>query len=72
MGVSIAAGVAFATVVTLLFTPCLLTIVNDGRRLVHRLLYRAWPTPEEVEPARHRRQGQVTREEPLAEGGLEV
>lgn len=69
MGVSIAAGVAFATVVTLLFTPCLLSIVNDGRRLVHRVLYRHWPTPEEVEPARHRRRGQQSQE-PVLEGGL--
>lgn len=62
-----------STVVPLLFTPCLLTIVNDGRRLVHRVLYRQWPTPEEVEPARHRRRGQqVTQLEPLAEGELAV
>ncbi len=54
MGVSIAAGSAFATFVTLLLTPCLIAITNDARRLVHRVVYRQWPTPEEVEPARKR------------------
>ena len=51
MGVSIAAGSAFATFVTLLLTPSLIAITNDARRLVHRIVHKQWPTPEEVEPA---------------------
>jgi len=54
MGVSIAAGSAFATVVTLLLTPCLIAITNDLRRAAHRALHGVWPTPESVEPARKR------------------
>jgi hypothetical protein len=54
MALSLAGGVLFATVVTLVLLPCLLGILNDGRRVVH-LLYRGrWPSREEVEPARTR------------------
>ena len=51
MAVSIASGVAFATLLTLLLIPCLLAIVNDCRRIVYWLRHGQWPTPEEVEPA---------------------
>ncbi len=51
MAVSIAAGVAFATLLTLLLIPSLLGVVNDLRRVAHYARYRRWPTPEEVEPA---------------------
>jgi len=54
MALSIAAGVAFATLLTLLLIPSLLGIVNDVRRVSHYLRHRTWPTPEEVEPARLR------------------
>ena len=60
MGISIAAGSAFATFVTLLFTPSLLAITNDARRLVYRLMHKHWPTAEDVEPARNRRAEDLT------------
>ena len=55
MALSLAAGVAFATVLTLVLVPSLLVILNDLRRLRVRLKTGAWPTREEVEPARSRR-----------------
>jgi hypothetical protein len=47
----LAAGVAFATVLTLVLIPSLLVILNDMRRLVYKLRYKHWPSREEVEPA---------------------
>jgi multidrug efflux pump subunit AcrB len=57
MAVSLAAGVGFATLLTLVLIPCLLLILNDIRRGAYRLWYRRWPTREEVEPARTRNEG---------------
>lgn len=57
MALSIAAGVGFATFLTLLLIPCLLAILNDLRRVAHLMLHRRWPTPEEVEPAISRYDG---------------
>ncbi|MCB2184375.1 MAG: efflux RND transporter permease subunit [Desulfobulbaceae bacterium] len=54
MALSIAAGVTFATVLTLLLIPSILVILNDFRRLNYRLRHGFWPAREEVEPARHR------------------
>jgi multidrug efflux pump subunit AcrB len=54
MAVSIAAGVAFATLLTLLLVPCLLGILNDFRRVARRLTTGEWPDANDVEPARHR------------------
>jgi multidrug efflux pump subunit AcrB len=54
MAVSIAAGVAFSTLLTLLFLPAMLAIVNDLRRALHRVLTGNWPTPEQVEPGAKR------------------
>jgi multidrug efflux pump subunit AcrB len=54
MAVSIAAGVLFSSVLTLVLIPSLLIIMNDLRLLIHRLWYGVWPTREEVEPARKR------------------
>jgi multidrug efflux pump subunit AcrB len=54
MAISISAGVAFATMITLILTPCALVILNDLRRVTRRLLHGEWPTREEVEPARPR------------------
>ncbi len=51
MALSIAGGVAFATVLTLVLIPSLLTILNDFRRIIRRAQTGAWPTREEVEPA---------------------
>jgi len=56
MALSIAAGVAFATLLTLVLIPGLLAILNDARRLAFRLKYGHRPSREEVEPARLRRQ----------------
>ena len=50
MAISIAAGVAFATVLTLVYVPCLLAALNDLRRIARRIWTGTWPTPEEVEP----------------------
>lgn len=66
MAVSIAAGVAFATVLTLLLLPCLLTVLNDFRRIVHRMVRKEWPTPEQVEPAIRRAPDQTVFQAPSA------
>ena len=55
MALALAAGVAFATVLTLVLIPSLLVILNDLRRLVYKLRYHHWPTREQVEPATKRR-----------------
>jgi len=54
MALSIAGGVAFATVLTLIFIPCCLGVLNDLRRLLHLTIRADWPTRERVEPARKR------------------
>lgn len=54
MALSLAAGVAFATVLTLILVPSLFTILNDLRLLLHRLRKGYWPRRVEVEPARNR------------------
>ncbi len=54
MALSIAAGVAFATVLTLVLIPSLLTILNDFRLLAHRLKHGYWPKRIDVEPANSR------------------
>ncbi len=51
MAVTIAFGVAFATLLTLILVPCLFMAMNDIRRLFHRHPGGAWPSPEDVEPA---------------------
>jgi multidrug efflux pump subunit AcrB len=55
MALSLAAGVAFATMLTLLLIPNLLAILNDLRRAAHRLRHGVWASREEVEPARDRK-----------------
>jgi len=54
MALSLAAGVTFATVLTLVLIPSLLVIVNDMRRGVARLRTGTWPGRAEVEPASRR------------------
>ena len=54
MAISIAFGVLFATLLTLLVIPCLLGVVNDVRRLLWLARYQRWPEREEVEPATKR------------------
>jgi multidrug efflux pump subunit AcrB len=55
MAISIAAGVAFATVLTLVLIPSLLVILNDLRLLAHRVRHGRWPRRLAVEPARDRK-----------------
>ncbi len=55
MALSIAAGVAFATLLTLLLIPSLMLILNDFRMYMHFVIKgRRADTRAEVEPARHR------------------
>jgi hypothetical protein len=54
MALSIAGGVAFATLLTLILIPCMLGILNDLRRGLRYLWKGNWPAPEEVEPATKR------------------
>jgi multidrug efflux pump subunit AcrB len=51
MAVSIAFGVLFATLLTLVLIPALFSIMNDIRMLLFKLKNGAWPTREGVEPA---------------------
>jgi multidrug efflux pump subunit AcrB len=50
MALSIGAGVAFSTLLTLVLIPSLLAIMSDLRLLVHYLIHGEWVTREEVEP----------------------
>jgi hypothetical protein len=54
MALSIAAGVVFATFLTLLLIPNLLAILSDLRLAAHWMRHRAWPARSAVEPARNR------------------
>ena len=54
MALSLAAGVAFATVLTLVLVPSLLAILNDFRLLAHRWRKGVWAKRVDVEPARDR------------------
>ena len=71
MALSIAAGVAFATLLTLVLIPSLLVIVNDMRLLAFRVRRGSWPKRVAVEPARGRylEHGQlsVPGEDPLGD-----
>ena len=55
MALSLAAGVIFATVLTLVVVPSLLAILSDLRLLVYRLRHDTWPKRVAVEPARNRK-----------------
>ena len=57
MALALAAGVAFATALTLVMIPSLLAILNDLRRVVRRWKTGQWPSREAVEPAAGRRIG---------------
>lgn len=70
MAVTLAAGVAFATVLTLVLIPCLFAILNDIRLLLYRVRYRRWPKRrEDVEPASRRQENGAGKE---AGGGTEA
>jgi len=51
MAITISVGIGFATLLTLLFVPSLLYILNDIRRILHWLRSGAWVASVEVEPA---------------------
>ncbi len=70
MALSVAAGVAFSTMVTLVLIPSLLGILNDIRRLRYALMHGRWPTPEEVEPA-SRRYAHLDEESPVREPAVQ-
>lgn len=55
MAVSLAGGVGIGTLLTVVFLPAFLVILNDMRRLAVRLARGYWPEPEDVEPATGRR-----------------
>ena len=50
MAVSIAFGVLFSTLVTLIIIPCSIGILNDIRRFLYFLLHLRYPSREDVEP----------------------
>lgn len=54
MAISLAAGVAFATLLTLILIPSLLVILNDFRLLAHRVRHGEWIKRVSAEPASHR------------------
>ena len=56
MALALAAGVAFATVLTLVLVPGLLAILSDLRLVAHRWRRGCWVYREQVEPARHRQE----------------
>ena len=51
MAISLASGVLFATVLTLILIPGLMVILNDLRRIAARITSGAWKSREVVEPA---------------------
>ena len=51
MAISVAYGLAFGTLLTLIMLPALLMTVNRIKRSITWLLKRRMPSPEEVEPA---------------------
>ena len=65
MALSLAAGIAFATVLTLVLVPSLLALLSDFRLLAHRLKYGTWPKRTDVEPARNRHVDPLADESPL-------
>jgi multidrug efflux pump subunit AcrB len=65
MALSIASGIAFATVLTLVLVPSLMALLSDARLLVHRLKYGYWPKRLDVEPARNRHQDPLADEPAL-------
>jgi multidrug efflux pump subunit AcrB len=67
MALSLASGVAFATLLTLVLIPNLLVILNDLRRTVRWIMTGQWPEREEVEPAAARREGMLEDNDVAAE-----
>lgn len=71
MALSVASGVAFATLITMFLTPCLLGILNDVRRVLYLAVWGRWPSREEVEPARERGKTRKLADESPASPTLE-
>jgi multidrug efflux pump subunit AcrB len=67
MAISIVFGVAVATLLTLLLLPCLITILNDIRRLATWILTGRYPSRESVEPAASR----APQRRPLNQQGVD-
>jgi Cu/Ag efflux pump CusA len=80
MALSLAAGIAFATVLTLVLVPSLLALLSDFRLLAHRLKYGFWPKLKygfwpkrtDVEPARTRHMDPLADETPLEARAVKV
>jgi multidrug efflux pump subunit AcrB len=72
MALSLAAGIAFATVLTLVLVPSLLALLSDFRLLAHRLKYGFWPKRTDVEPARTRHMDPLADETPLEARAVKV
>lgn len=67
MALALAAGVVFATLLTLLLVPSLLVILNDLRLLIYRYRNGCWTVRENVEPARNRNKDLVNMPETEAD-----
>jgi len=50
MAISIAFGVAFATLVTLILVPCVMMVISDARRVLHYIWFLEWRDRESLEP----------------------
>ena len=72
MALSLAAGVAFATVLTLVLIPCLLGILNDFRLVSAKLKTGQWVSREKVEPSAARYDDPDSGEEAFRAGGPPV
>ena len=71
MAVTLAAGVAFATALTLVLIPSLFVILNDIRLWLYRVRTGRWPRRrEDVEPASRRRENGLGKEGPKASEAL--
>ncbi|SMD10619.1 Multidrug efflux pump subunit AcrB [Desulfocicer vacuolatum DSM 3385] len=62
MGISLAFGVAFATVLTLILLPCMLCIVNDIRQILAKLKGKQDLERHELEPAFQRRTDELDQD----------
>ena len=69
MALALAAGVAFATVLTLVLIPSLLAILSDFRLLAHRIRHGRWPKRVDVEPARDRHDDPLANDPVRNDGG---
>ena len=72
MALSIACGVGFSMILTLLFIPSLAGILNDLRRIAYWLRHGTWPTAEEVEPATHMKEDLAELAEAIAPANAEI